>query len=518
MRTRKWEPDALKLDALRFNTPTEWARGSSGAYSAANKLGLLDECCAHMQRKAKPLSKAAAFLLATQYSTPSSFKSAQPTAVRMLIRNGCLSEAQAHMVTSRRKLDKASVLASAAQYQTRGAWDKGDGAAYAVARKKGWFEEACAHMTSLREIPEKDVVLASAAQYQTRRDWRIYDPTRSASARRNGWFDEAVAHMDVLRREPWTKDEVLLAASGFNHPTAFKDNCSGAWSVAQREGYLDEVCSHMIRLAHKPSDQEQALFAFVSGMCPDAIQSDNNVLGGKQLDILIPSKGIAIEFNGLFWHSTRTGRDRNYHQAKSDAAAAAGYRLIHIWSDEWIEKQDIIKAYLRMQLVGPDRVIGARKCSIVPLPAEVALPFHRMFHLQGARGGEHFGLYHAGELLAVATVQGVELARWTVRFGTVVVGALSKMMKHLSRRIISYCDTAKHTGAGYLAAGFKQIGVAAPSYYYTDGNRRFNRIGFQKHKLLNRPGAQGNTEIELAASLGFHQVGGTRQLKFEIGA
>ena len=467
MRTRKWEPDALKLDALRFNTPTEWARGSSGAYSAANKLGLLDECCAHMQRKAKPLSKAAAFLLATQYSTPSSFKSAQPTAVRMLIRNGCLSEAQAHMVTSRRKLDKASVL-------------------------------------------------ASAAQYQTRRDWRTYDPTHSATARRKGWFDEAVAHMDVLRREPWTKDEVLLAASGFNHPTTFKDNCSGAWSVAQREGYLDEACSHMIRLAHKPSDQEQALFAFVSGMCPDAIQSDNNVLGGKQLDILIPSKGIAIEFNGLFWHSTRTGRDRNYHQAKSDAAAAAGYRLIHIWSDEWIEKQDIIKAYLRMQLVGPDRVIGARKCSIVPLPAEVALPFHRMFHLQGARGGEHFGLYHAGELLAVATVQGVELARWTVRFGTVVVGALSKMMKHLGRRSISYCDTAKHTGAGYIAAGFKQIGVAAPSYYYTDGNRRFNRIGFQKHKLLNRPGAQGNTEIELAASLGFHQVGGTRQLKFEI--
>ena len=309
-----------------------------------------------------------------------------------------------------------------------------------------------------------------------------------------------------------------MSALNFSGRTEWKDNHGAAWAKAQHGGYLDEACAHMVRLAYKPSMQEQSLFDFVSNLCPDAIQSDTSVLGRKQLDILIPSLKLAIEFNGLIWHSSKVGTERNYHQEKTDAAATAGYRLIHIWSDEWIEKQDIIKAYLRMQLVGPDRRIGARKCSIVPLEPEVALPFHRMFHLQGGRGGEHFGLYHRGELLAVATVQGVELARWTVRFGTVIVGGLSKVIKHIGRRIISYCDTAKHTGAGYLAAGFKLVGVSAPSYYYTDGNRRFNRMGFQKHRLLGQPGAKGNTEIELAASLGFYQVGGTRQLKFEIGA
>ena len=127
-------------------------------------------------------------------------------------------------------------------------------------------------------------------------------------------------------------------------------------------------------------------FRFRFQPLPGCNSIDTSVLGRKQLDILIPSLKLAIEFNGLIWHSSKVGTERNYHQEKTDAAATAGYRLIHIWSDEWIEKQDIIKAYLRMQLVGPDRRIGARKCSIALLKPEVALPFHRMFHLQGGRG------------------------------------------------------------------------------------------------------------------------------------
>ena len=418
---------------------------------------------------------------------------------------------------SRAPWTKEELLVDALKYNTRIEWKRESNSAWAAARKNGWLEEACAHMQVLRRKTMDTAALStSAANHQTRGAWQKADPAAYGTALKRGVLDVVCAHMATPRGLVLSKTDVLASAQNFAGRTEWKDGHGAAWATAQKGGYLEEACSHMVRLAYKPSSQEQSIFEYVRDLCPDAIQSDRSVLGRKQLDILIPSLKIAIEFNGLIWHSSKVGTGRSYHQDKTDAAAAAGYRLIHIWSDEWIEKQDIIKAYLRMQLVGPDRRIGARKCSIVRLEPEVALPFHRMFHLQGGRGGEHFGLYHAGELLAVATVQGVELARWTVRFGTVVVGGLSKVIKHIGRRIISYCDTAKHTGAGYLAAGFKLVGVSAPSYYYTDGNRRFNRIGFQKHKLIQRPGAQGNTELELAASLGFHQVGGTKQLKFEI--
>jgi len=414
---------------------------------------------------------------------------------------------------------KSELLLDAAKYNSRIEWKRESNSAWAAARKNGWLDEACGHMQVLRrKTLTKAEVLASATSHSTRGEWQKADPSAHTKACREGWLDDVCAHMAPPRGVALSKQEVLMSALNFSGRTEWKDNHGAAWAKAQHGGYLDEACAHMVRLAYKPSMQEQSLFDFVSNLCPDAIQSDTSVLGRKQLDILIPSLKLAIEFNGLIWHSSKVGTERNYHQEKTDAAATAGYRLIHIWSDEWIEKQDIIKAYLRMQLVGPDRRIGARKCSIALLKPEVALPFHRMFHLQGGRGGEHFGLYYGGELLAVAKDQGVELARWTVRFGTVIVGGLSKVIKHIGRRSISYCDTAKHTGAGYLAAGFKLVGVSAPSYYYTDGNRRFNRMGFQKHRLLGQPGAKGNTEIELAASLGFYQVGGTRQLKFEIGA
>ena len=50
-------------------------------------------------------------------------------------------------------------------------------------------------------------------------------------------------------------------------------------------------------------------------------------------------------------------------------------------------------------------------------------------------------------------------------------------------------------------------------YYYTNGIERINRQRFQKHKLMKMKDAQGDTERELAASLGYYQLGALKQLK-----
>lgn len=265
-----------------------------------------------------------------------------------------------------------------------------------------------------------------------------------------------------------------------------------------------------------PSKGEREVFEFIKALCPDAVQSVRGELGdGRELDIVIPSKGLAVEFNGLIWHSSKYGKARDYHQQKSDAATVAGYRLIHIWGDEWDRKREWCEAFLRMQLVGPERKFHARKCRFKAISSTVAMPFHDAFHLQGRKGGSNIGVFSTdGELLAVATVQKGELARWTVKFDVVIVGALSKVIRMLDRPIFSFCDTAKHSGSGYLSAGFKLIGSSAPTYHYTDGFVRRNRVGFQKHKLRGQSSVEGSTEKEMAESIGFYQIGGCRQLKF----
>ena len=64
--------------------------------------------------------------------------------------------------------------------------------------------------------------------------------------------------------------------------------------------------------------------------------------GRLELDIYIESKKVAIEYNGLYWHS-HTGRSSTYHSNKTTAAIKKGITLIHVFEDEWRDKNEIIK-------------------------------------------------------------------------------------------------------------------------------------------------------------------------------
>lgn len=268
-----------------------------------------------------------------------------------------------------------------------------------------------------------------------------------------------------------------------------------------------------------PSKPELELLAYVQTICPDAIGGDRSLLSGLEIDVLIPSIKVGIEFNGLIWHSERYGKGREYHQQKTNAAAAAGYRLIHIWEDEWENKRAWCEAFLDRVCGKHGRRLFARKCEIRQIHRDLALPFLATNHLQGARNGAHVGVFSGEELVAVAThatnsIGEHELIRWCVKLGVSVVGGFSRVLSHLPKGIVSFCDTAKHTGDGYLAAGWVLKSETAPMYYYTDGRVRIGRQRFQKKKLIKLGAGCGGTEREMAKELGFYQIGGLKQLKF----
>lgn len=271
--------------------------------------------------------------------------------------------------------------------------------------------------------------------------------------------------------------------------------------------------------AFGPSKAENELFEFIKAITPDAVQSERTVLDGKEIDIFVPSKNIGFEFNGLYWHSEATDKPVRYHQDKSDQAAAAGVRLIHIFEDEWRDKRAWCESHIRNVLNAPARTIYARKCEIELCDnASAVRDFLNDNHLQGFRGGRSIILRHQGEIVAAAvlakTIQGaIELARWCVKLNTRIVGGMARVMAHIPEGTISYCDSGKYDGAGYLAAGWKKVSDGVPSYHYTDFKSRRGRQEFQKHKLLAR-GAVGANEIELAASEGFYRIGGLLQMKF----
>ena len=104
----------------------------------------------------------------------------------------------------------------------------------------------------------------------------------------------------------------------------------------------------------------------ISLLGEDAVETSNRfIINPYELDIYIPELSIAIEFNGIYWHTESQGKDKRYHYNKWEKCKDKGIQLITIWEDEWRDKQDIVKSMLAHKLgVSQDRKVYARNTTI----------------------------------------------------------------------------------------------------------------------------------------------------------
>jgi len=230
----------------------------------------------------------------------------------------------------------------------------------------------------------------------------------------------------------------------------------------------------------------------------EVVKSDRTILGGKELDILIPSCGIAIEFNGLFWHSENAGnKHMMYHFDKSKSCADAGIHLIHVMDYEYRDYPDIVISRL-LSKVGKSSTVYARKTYITELDNRTASNFLEANHIQHASNSSvRYGLILNGELVAAMTFgksrfdrkYDYELLRYCNKLGTTVVGGASKLFNHFVRMhkpksVVSYSDNRWNAGDLYGTLGFRKINNGKPNYWYTfDYLSVESRLKYQKHKL-----------------------------------
>ena len=104
------------------------------------------------------------------------------------------------------------------------------------------------------------------------------------------------------------------------------------------------------------SNQEQDLLSFIKGLGLEVLERNKKIIYPLELDIVIPELKISIEYNGLFWHSEKNGRDDKYHLQKLERANSAGYRLIQLFSDQWEFNKEETKNYLISHLVGQKEI------------------------------------------------------------------------------------------------------------------------------------------------------------------
>jgi len=271
------------------------------------------------------------------------------------------------------------------------------------------------------------------------------------------------------------------------------------------------------------------------------IESSNRSLpSGKELDIYLPSLKIAIEFDGLFWHSENGGKkDKNYHLNKTEECEKLGIRLIHIFEDEWMNKQEIVKNRLKHAL-GYDKLdkIYARKCSIKEILFSKCSDFLKEHHLQGEDNSSvRLGLYYQNKLVSVMTFGKLRKALGSkntnekeyemYRFCSSqnVIGAGGKLLSqfiktHNPSKIISYADRRwSNDTSFYSKIGFSKILKTQPNYFYTnDYLTKYHRFNFRKDQLSKKLQSfdPSLSEWENMQLNGYDRIWDCGHLKYEL--
>lgn len=250
----------------------------------------------------------------------------------------------------------------------------------------------------------------------------------------------------------------------------------------------------------KESTGQLEIYEFVKALGHDVHLSARDVIPPKEIDVWVPSKNLAIEYNGLYWHSSECKQDTHYHYKKLLACREVGVSLLSIYEDEWRDKKDIIKGMIRHRLMGCDRMYNARSLVLGEVSPDVAKVFFDSNHLEGhVVGLRYLGLFEpeTRELLAAVSIRrpfhrkyagGLELGRCCTKLGCNVRGWLGKLSSAASQYVretgasvlMTYVDMRVGTGAGYTAAGWKHVETGKePRFWWTDFNKRMNRFSIR---------------------------------------
>lgn len=272
-----------------------------------------------------------------------------------------------------------------------------------------------------------------------------------------------------------------------------------SWKHHCGREYVSNISFRGIRMCPScsagTSRGEQNVLKFIEELGLTAVSRDRTVIAPKEVDIWVPDRKLAIEFDGTYWHSAKF-QSRSKSMEKLELCEKAGVQLITLQEHLWVHKPDHVKSRIR-SILGKNKTVDGRKTQVVNLTRQDSSQFLWDNHLQGpARASVHIGLEHEGELVAVATFgrprwakkHSWELIRMSFKSGITVVGGAAKLLKAFRKNnegsIISYADRCWSTGNVYRQIGFTFSHNTSPSYWWCHHSLgTYARYQTQKKKL-----------------------------------
>lgn len=252
------------------------------------------------------------------------------------------------------------------------------------------------------------------------------------------------------------------------------------------------------------SKGEIEILNFINGLGINAEKSKNRkLLNGKEIDIVINTHKICIEYNGLYYHTERMGKNSTYHLNKTKECNNIGYGLIHIFEDVWINSKDIVKTKIKHLLNVNDGIkIGARNTVIKFITSKEKSDFLKENHIQGNdRSRIYYGAYYNDILVGVMTFNN---------------------KRNMTKNLESEYELSRFcTKQNFIVSGLSSK-ILNPSYTYYNSKinkyKRLHKFGFGKNNIKKKyPNIDINkSENKLMVELGYDKIWDCGLFKYQL--
>lgn len=298
---------------------------------------------------------------------------------------------------------------------------------------------------------------------------------------------------DVRTEFKCTKGHIFI--SRINELNRTLKNGSGSKGCPQ--------CSQDSRVSGGEKELFNYIKALVGKDCT-VLKNSRKLIYPYEVDIYIPELNIAIEYNGVFWHSEGAGKEKDYHAKKWDLCDKKNVQLLTIWEDDWRDRKNLIKKMLAHKLgVSKQEKIFARNTYVGIIDKVIAKDFcEKNYVLEFSPGKFYLGLFDKenDKLVAVSVWKKVKESLYFQSYCTSVniPGGAGKMLKAAKEKatelkcttLFAIADKDNSDGNMYEKLGFERHKDLAPSCTYLRKNTRvskenLNQKRFKEDSLFN---------------------------------
>lgn len=248
--------------------------------------------------------------------------------------------------------------------------------------------------------------------------------------------------------------------------------------------------------------------------------------GKRHVDVYVPSKNVAFEFNGLYWHSDAPGIKSAPVVEKEKDCAVNGVDLYVVWEDDWRDRREIVEKWIRSVLGTRDQdKVNARQCHVRGVSKQESREFLNAHHIQGNKDGSvRVGLYLDNTLVAMAVFTRAETTLRLERYATSanVRGGFTKLISWVDRNIHyttmeTFADLTYSKGKLYEENGWAEVGRLKPDYSYRFRDRRVHKFNYRVSRFKEDPTLkyeEGRSERELALLNKLYRVYDAGKIKY----